>query len=112
LQGESEPPYNPIYKFSESELEIFRNYLAENMEKGWIKKSIFPAGAPIFFVKKPDESLRLCVDYRAFNKFIIKNRHLLPLIDETIDRLIGIKVYIKLDLRNAYYRIRIKFGDE
>jgi hypothetical protein len=56
--------------------------------------------------------LRLCVDYRALNKFIIKNRHPLPLIDKTIDRLAGIKVYIKLDLRDVYHRIRIKPGDE
>jgi hypothetical protein len=112
LQNESEPPYGPIYKLSESELEVFRNYLAENMERGWIKKLTFPAGAPIFLVKKPDGSLRLCVDYRAFNKFTIKNRHPLPLIDETIDRLAGAKVYTKLDLRDAYHRIKIKPGDE
>jgi hypothetical protein len=82
------------------------------MERGWIKKSTFPAGAPILFVKKPDRSLRLCVDYRALNKLIIKNRHPLPLIDETIDRLAGTKMYIKLDLRDAYHRIKIKSSDE
>jgi hypothetical protein len=82
------------------------------MERDWIKKLISLAGAPILFVKKPDKNLRLCVDYRAFNKFIIRNRHPLPLIDETINRLAGIKVYTKLDLRDAYHRIRIKPGDK
>jgi hypothetical protein len=112
LQNENKFPYDSIYKLSESELEVLRNYLAENMEKGWIKKLIFPAGVPILFVKKPDGSLRLYVDYRALNKFIIKNRYPLFLIDETIDRLTETKVYTKLDLRDAYHRIRIKPGDE
>jgi hypothetical protein len=112
LQNESEPPYGPIYKLSESKLEVFCNYLAENMERGWIKKLIFPAGAFILFVKKPDGSLRLCVNYRALNKFTIKNRYSLLLIDEIIDRLAEAKVYIKLDLRDAYHRIKIKPGDE
>jgi hypothetical protein len=56
--------------------------------------------------------LRLCVDYRALNKFTIKNRHSLPLIDKTIDRLARAKMYTKLDFRDAYHRIRIKPGDE
>jgi hypothetical protein len=112
LQNEGEPPYGSIYKLSESELEVLRNYLAENMERGWIKKSTFSAGAPILFVKKPDRNLRLYVDYRAFNKLTIKNRHSLPLIDETIDRLTEVKMYTKLDLRDAYHRIRIKPGDK
>jgi Reverse transcriptase (RNA-dependent DNA polymerase) len=71
-----------------------------------------PAGAPILFVPKPDGSLRLCVDYRALNKVTVKNRHPLPLISETIDRMQGAKIYTKLDLRDVYHRIRIKPGDE
>jgi hypothetical protein len=82
------------------------------MERGWIWKSISPTGAFILFVKKPDGNLRLYVNYRALNKFIIKNRHPLPLIDKTINRLAGAKVYIKLDFRDAYHRIRIKPDDE
>jgi hypothetical protein len=85
LRSESESLYGLIYKFSESELEIFRNYLAENMEKDWIRKLFFLAGAFIFFVKKPNKNLRLYIDYRALNKFIIKNRYPLLLIDEIID---------------------------
>jgi hypothetical protein len=61
---------------------------------------------------KSDKGLRLYIDYRALNKLIIKNRHALPLIDETINRLSNTKIYIKLDLKNVYYRIRIKVSNK
>jgi hypothetical protein len=61
---------------------------------------------------KSNEGLRFYVNYRALNKLIIKNRHALPLIDETINRLSGAKIYIKLDLKDAYYRIRIKANNK
>jgi len=63
-------------------------------------------------VPKKDGSLRLYIDYRALNKMTVKNRYFLFLIDEMIDRLSGIIIYIKLDLRDVYYRIRIWCGDE
>jgi hypothetical protein len=61
---------------------------------------------------KSNRGLRLYVDYRTLNKFTIKNRHALLLIDETINRLSDAKIYTKLDLKNAYYRIRIKVENE
>jgi hypothetical protein len=61
---------------------------------------------------KSDRDLRFYVDYRALNKLIIKNRYALPLINETINRLSDTKIYTKLDLKNAYYRIRIKVGNK
>ena len=64
------------------------------------------------FVLKLDGLLRLYIDYRALNKIITKNRHSFPLINKLIDRLSGVKGYTKLDLRDAYHRIRIKKGDE
>ena len=65
-----------------------------------------------FFVFKKNNIFRFCVDYRAFNIIIIKNRHPLLLIEETLDRFIGAKTFIKLDLRDVYYRIRIKFNNK
>jgi hypothetical protein len=56
--------------------------------------------------------LRLCVDYRGLNKITVKNRHPLPLITESLERLAQAKFYTKLDVREAYHRIRIKEGDE
>jgi transposase InsO family protein len=104
-------PWGPIYALNPRELRILREYLESSMEKGWIQKSESPAGAPILFVPKKDGTLRLCVDYRRLNEVTIKNRHPLPLISETIDRLSGAAVYTKLDLRDAYHRIPIKESD-
>jgi hypothetical protein len=61
---------------------------------------------------KKDRNLRLYVDYRSLNKITIKNKHALFLIGELIDRLSDAAIYIKLDIRNVYYRIRIRFGDK
>jgi hypothetical protein len=110
--GDKEPPYGPIYALSEKELQVLREYLDSSLKKGWIRRSTSPAGAPILFVPKKDGGLRLCVDYRGLNKITVKNRHPLPLISEMVDRLSGAKIFTKLDLRNAYHRLRIKPGDE
>ena len=69
-----------MYNLSVTELETLRNYLADSLEKGWIRPSTSLAGAGILFVKKKDGGLRLCVDYRALNAVTIKNRHALPLV--------------------------------
>jgi hypothetical protein len=106
------PPFGPIYPLSRTELQVLSDYLKENLEKGFIRPSSSPAGAPILFVKKKDGSLRLCVDYRGLNKITIKNRYPLPLINELLDRLSHARVFTKLDIRNAYNRIRIASGDE
>lgn len=105
-------PYGPLYNLSQTELEVLRKYLDDAIAKGWIRRSTSPAGAPVLFVPKKDNTLRLCVDYRGLNKVTIKNRHPLPLITETLDRLVGSKIFSKLDLRNAYHRVRIREGDE
>jgi hypothetical protein len=112
LVPDSQPPHLPLYNLSAMELEILRKYLSEYMARGWIRRSKSSAGAPILFVKKKDGSLRLCVDYRGLNKITIKNRHPLPLITESLERLAAAKYYTKLDVREAYHRIRIREGDE
>ena len=66
----------------------------------------------MFVPKGNDGDLRLCVDYRGLNSVTIKNRYPLPLVGEIMDRLSKAKVFTKLDLHNAYYRIRIWEGDE
>jgi hypothetical protein len=82
------------------------------LKKGWIRASRLLSVALILFVPKKDGGDRLCVDYRGLNKVTIKNRYLLPLISKLLDRLGHAKVFTKLDLRDAYYRLRIKEGDE
>jgi hypothetical protein len=105
-------PYGPLYNLSPRELEVLREYIVEAKRLGWIRDSTSPVGAPILFVPKKDGTLRLCVDYRGLNRVTRKNRLALPLISETLDRLGGAVVFTKLDMKNAYYRIRIKRGDE
>ena len=73
---------------------------------------ISPAGAPIFFMPKKDGGLRLCVDYWGLNAVTVRNQTPLPLIGKTLDRLRRSKVFTKLDLKDAYHRIRIRKGDE
>ena len=112
LEPDTKPPFGPLYNLSELELNALREWIDENLGKGFIRTSKSPAGAPILFVKKKDGSLRLCVDYRGLNKITIKDRTPLPLIGESIDRLRRAKVFTKIDLRGAYNLLRIREGDE
>ena len=68
-------------------------------------------GAPTLLVKKKDETMRLCVDYRQLNKVMIKNKYPFPRIDDLIDHLVGACVFRKIDLRSGYHQIRVKFED-
>jgi len=112
LQPKKEPPYGPIYPLSPAKLRVLRDYLEDYLAKGFIRKSTSPAGAPILFVLKKDGGLRLYVDYRGLNDITTKNRYPLPLINEIIDRVSSATVFSKIDLKDTYYRIRIREGDE
>ena len=70
------------------------------------------AGVLILFILKLDSTIRLYIDYYGLNKITTKNRYLLPLVSKILDRLFRVKIFIKLDLRDAYYRLRIKEGDK
>jgi hypothetical protein len=105
-------PYGPTYSLSPQELGELREYLDENLKLGRIRLSKSPAGAPILFVPKKDGSLRLCVDYRGLNRVTVKNRYPLSQISKIIDRVAGAKFFSEIDIMEAYYRIRIKEGDE
>jgi hypothetical protein len=105
-------PYSLIYKLLENELKILKDYLDENFERGYIQRFINSVGALILFVFKKDGGFHLCVDYRGLNKITVKNRHSFFLMREILDRLNGAAVYTKFDLKNIYYRIRIREGDE
>ena len=81
------------------------------MDKGFIRLSFSPWGAPILFVKKKDGSLRLCIDYCELNKVTIKNRYSLPRIDDLFDQLQGASHFSKIDLRSKYHQLKIKEED-
>jgi hypothetical protein len=107
-----EPLYGPMYPLSLRELVALKEFLEENLAKGFIRESKSPAGAPILFASKKDGSLRLCVDYRGLNAVTVKNRYSLPLISEIIDRVQGAYYFSKIDLKDAYYHLRIKVGNK
>ncbi len=107
-----EPPAKAPYRMSHEELKELKVQLEELLAKGYIKPSKSPYGAPVLFVHKKDGTLRMCVDYRALNKATMKNRYPLPRIDDLFDRLLGAKVFSRINLRSRYYQIRIAEGDE
>jgi len=112
LMDEKEPLYGPLYSLSTRELRVLREYITKELKSGRIRYSTSPIGAPLLFVPKPNGELRLYIDYRVLNLITIKDRCPLPLIEETLDRLIGAKFFTTLDLKDTYYRIRIREGDE
>ena len=89
-----------------------RKYLDDALAKRYIRSSISLVEVLILFILKKDDELYLYIDYRDLNKITKKNRYLLSLISEILDRLIDVKIFTKLDLKDTYYRIRIKKGDE
>ncbi|KAL4020885.1 hypothetical protein IC575_019672 [Cucumis melo] len=94
-----------------AELKELNVQLQELLDKGFIRPSVSPWGAPVLFVKKKDGSMRLCIDYRELNKVTVKNRYPLPRIDDLFDQLQGATVSSKIDLRLGYHQLRIKDGD-
>nr|GEW81793.1 putative reverse transcriptase domain-containing protein [Tanacetum cinerariifolium] len=85
--------------------------LKELFEKGFIKPSSSPWGAPVLFVKKKDGSFRMCIDYRELNKLTMKNRYPLSRIDNLFDQLQGSSVCSKIDLRPSYHQLRVREED-
>jgi len=112
LEKDATLHYGPIYPLTEEESQVLKDYIKENLEKGFIRPSESPAGYPVLFQKKKDGSLRLCVDYKKLNAVTIRNSYPLPLITDIIEKVKGAKYFTKLDLRSAYNLIRIKEGDE
>ena len=104
--------HQPIYNFLEHELKVLQEYIETALNKSWIQSSTSPAGAPIIFIPKKDGSLWLCVDYHRLNSITAKNHYPLLLVSKILDRLFSAKIYIKLDLRDAYHCIQIKEGKE
>ena len=89
LQAGKQLTKERIYYLSKAELKVLREYITENLKKGFIRRSESPAGYPIMFVLKKDGKLRPYIDFRKLNEIIIKNLYLLPNITELQDRLAG-----------------------
>nr|GEV89859.1 reverse transcriptase domain-containing protein [Tanacetum cinerariifolium] len=92
------------YRWAPSEMKELAEQLNELSDKGFIRPSSSPWGAPVLFVKKKDGSFRMCIDYRELNKLMVKNHYPLPMIDDLFDQLQGSSVYSKIDLRSGYHQ--------
>ncbi|GKB98389.1 putative nucleotidyltransferase, ribonuclease H [Tanacetum coccineum] len=99
------------YRMAPVELKELKDQLQEILERGFIRPSVSPWGAPILFVKKKDGSMRLCIDYRELNRIIVRNKYPLPRIDDLFDQLQGAKFFSKIDLRSGYHQLRVKEQD-
>ena len=111
LEPDGKPPFRPINRLSHLELQEAKRQIKEYLENGWIEPSSSSYLSPILFVKRKDGALRMVVDYRALNKQMIKNRYLLPRIDDFFDQLAGSTVFSSLDLTQGYHHIRISKED-
>ncbi|GJU80941.1 putative reverse transcriptase domain-containing protein [Tanacetum coccineum] len=105
------PVVRSPYRLAPSEMLELSNQLKELQEKGFIRPSHSPWGAPVLFVKKKDGSMRMCIDYRELNKLTIKNRYPLPRIDDLFDQLQGACCFSKIDLRSGYHQLRVREED-
>jgi hypothetical protein len=108
LQPGTAPISKRPYRIPPNKLAELKIQLQDLLDKGFIRPSASPWGCPTLFVKKKDNSLRLCVDYRPLNVVTIKNKYPLPHIDILFDQLARAKVFSKIDLRSGYHQIKIK----
>ncbi|KAI3771892.1 hypothetical protein L6452_03063 [Arctium lappa] len=99
------------YRLAPTEMQEMVVQLRDLLEKGFIRPSSSPWGAPVLFVKKKDGAMRMCIDYRELNKVTVKNRYLLPRIDDLFDQLQGAGCFSKIDLRSGYHQVKVAKSD-
>jgi hypothetical protein len=97
---------------SRAELVVMKEWLEENMSKGFIRQSSSPFAATVLSGKKPGAGLRFCIDYQDINSKTITNWYPLPLIKETLNLIGKAWIFTKLDVRGAHNLLRVKEGDE
>ncbi|KAA3460507.1 retrotransposon protein [Gossypium australe] len=98
------------YRMAPKELVELKAQIQELLDRGFIRPSVSPWGAPVLFVKKKDQTMRMCID-RQLNKLTIKNKYPLPRIDDLFDQLKGVAVFSKIDLRSGYHQLKVKEAD-
>jgi hypothetical protein len=108
LKPDTTPISRRSYWMPPNELAELKTQLQDLLDMGFIRPSSSPWGCPAIFVKKKDQTLWMCMDYRPLNEVTIKNKYPLPRIDILFDQLIGAWVFSKIDLRSGYHQIRIR----
>nr|GEV85826.1 putative reverse transcriptase domain-containing protein [Tanacetum cinerariifolium] len=110
IQGDNCDGGSSVY-LAPAEMQELSTELQELSERGFVRPSSTPWGAPVLFVKKKDGSFRMCIDYRELNKLTMKNRYLLLRIDDLFDQLQRLRVYSKIDQRSSYHQLRAREED-
>jgi hypothetical protein len=98
LMPSTAPIYKSPYRMATPELVELKEHIRELLEKGFIHPISSPWGAHVIFISKKDGTQRLCMDYRALNVVTVKNKYLLPMIDDMFDQLCGACVFSKIYL--------------
>ena len=111
LMPRTAPISRAPYPLAPTELKELKVQLEDMIEKGFIRPSHSPWGAPVLFMKKKDSSLRLCIDYRGLNKVTIKNKYSLPRIDDLFVQLVRSRVFSRIDLRSGYHQLKVRAED-
>ncbi|GKA12122.1 putative nucleotidyltransferase, ribonuclease H [Tanacetum coccineum] len=99
------------YRLAPSKMKELSEQLQELQDKGFIRPSHSPWGAPVLFVRKKDSSLRMYIDYRELNKLTVKNHYPLPRIDNLFDQLQEARYFFKINLRSGYHQLRVNEDD-
>jgi hypothetical protein len=107
----TQPIHKAPYRMAPAELKELKEQLQELLDRGFIRPSVSPWGAPVLYVKKKDGTMRLCIDYQELNRVTIKNKYPLPRIEDLFDQLKEAKVFLKIDLRSGYHQLKIKEKD-
>lgn len=83
-------------------MKILDEQIREWLRLGIITPSNSEYASPVVIVRKKDGSSRVCIDYRALNKKIVRDKYPMPLIDDKIDALVNFRVFSILDLKNGF----------
>jgi len=95
------------YRIPAMQTEIVEKHVKEMLAMGVIKTSASPYASPIVLVKKADDSIRFCVDYRKLNSVTVKDSYPMPLIEERIDSIFGSQIFSGLDLTSGYWQFAL-----
>lgn len=111
LKSETPPSVRPVIGLSTEEITQLRHTLEKFLQRGCIRRSSSPYGAPVFFIKKKSGDLRMVCDFRALNRITIPDSTPWPLIEEAFDQVSGAKIFSHIDLIGAYPQMRVKDSD-